>query len=107
MKKAPTRSQGLRCSRNQSCPVSPTDATTLPANYAARAQAWGRLLALRRSLKTLSRLKVEWGPNLESCALTRGTLRVCGGSNLSQALIDKLQIIERYNHGTKRCCVLS
>ena len=26
---------------------------------------------------------------------------------ISQALIDKLQIIERYNHRTKRCCVLS
>jgi hypothetical protein len=26
---------------------------------------------------------------------------------VSQALIDKLQTIERYNHRTKRCCVLS
>src|SRR6202011_2033508 len=43
------------------------------------------------------------GPNLESCALTRGNLRV---ALISQALIDKLQIIEWYNHRTKRvvCC---
>jgi hypothetical protein len=46
------------------------------------------------------------GPNLESCALTRGNLRVLGGSNFSN-FIDKLQIIERYNHKTKRCCMVS
>ena len=41
-------------------------------------------------------------PNLESCALTRGNLRVLGGSNVSQALMDKLQIIRTYNHRMKR-----
>ena len=46
------------------------------------------------------------GPHLDSCELTRGNLRVCGGSS-SQALIDKSQIIEGYNHRTKQCCVLS
>jgi hypothetical protein len=56
--------------------------------------------------KNLSRPKVEWAPHLDSCALTRGNLRVCGGSS-SQALIDKSQIIEGYNHRTKQCCVLS
>jgi hypothetical protein len=58
------------------------------------------------ALKKLSRLKVEWGPIL-------GVLRIAARkfarmwALISQALIDKLQIIERYNHGTKRCRVLS
>src|ERR1700720_4676193 len=46
------------------------------------------------------------GPNLESCALTRGKCAYVAAL-IPQALIDKLQIIERYNHGTKRCRVLS
>src|SRR3984893_7897788 len=46
------------------------------------------------------------GPNLESCALTRGKCAYVAAL-ISQALIDRLQIIERYNHRTKRCCVLS
>src|ERR1700686_3365302 len=46
------------------------------------------------------------GPNLESCALTRGKCAYVAAL-ISQALIDKLRIIERYNHRTKRCCVLS
>src|ERR1700738_4226405 len=45
-------------------------------------------------------------PNLESCALTRGKCPYVA-ARISQALIDKLQIIERYNHRTKRCRVLS
>src|SRR6202048_2823342 len=45
-------------------------------------------------------------PNLESCALTRGKCPYLA-ARIYQALIDKLQIIERYNHGTKRCRVLS
>ena len=46
------------------------------------------------------------GPNLDSCALTRGKCAYVAAL-IPQALIDKLQIIERYNHGTKRCRVLS
>jgi|ERR1700720_2156617 hypothetical protein len=46
------------------------------------------------------------GPNLESCALTRGKCAYVAAL-ISQALIDRLQIIERYNHRTKRRCVLS
>jgi hypothetical protein len=46
------------------------------------------------------------GPNLESCALTRGKCAYVAAL-IPQALIDKLQIIERYNHRTKRCRVLS
>src|ERR1700676_2796745 len=46
------------------------------------------------------------GPNLESCALTRGKCAYVAAL-IPQALIDKLQIIERYNHRMKRCCVLS
>ena len=34
------------------------------------------------ALKNLSRPKVEWGLNLQSCALTRGHLCVWGGSNV-------------------------
>src|SRR3984893_17897329 len=45
-------------------------------------------------------------PNLESCALTRGKCAYVAAL-ISQALIDKLQIIDWYNHRTKRCRVLS
>src|SRR3977135_1688271 len=46
------------------------------------------------------------GPNLESCGLRRGKCAYVAAL-ISQALIDRLQIIQRYNHRTKRCCVLS
>jgi hypothetical protein len=54
-----------------------------------------------------SQIHKEWGPIVESCALTRGKFCAYVAALISHALIDKLQIIERYNHRTKRCCVLS
>jgi hypothetical protein len=57
-------------------------------------------------LKNLSRPKVEWGP-IWSPAHRRAEICAYVAALISQALIDRLQIIQRYNHRTKRCCVLS
>ena len=59
-----------------------------------------------RGLKNLSRPKVE----LAQFGVLRIDARKFArmwAALISQALIDKLQIIERYNHRMKRCCMVS
>ena len=59
-----------------------------------------------RRLKNLSRPKVELAQFGVLRIDARKFVRM-GRLYRSHALMDKLQIIERYNHRTKRCCVLS